>query len=193
MHIPYRESLNRGRFETWTVKPEMDFLSVKQVHGIDIVGPETLPADADGLMVSWEDFKKPLAMKTADCMPIVIEGETGVVFLHAGWRGLASGILARPEVHLIKPQRVFIGPSIHKCCFEVSADFKQNFPGSPNFLEQNGKYYFDLQQEARRLLREIFPNLLIEIAPVCTSCRNDFHSWRRDKNQERNWNMYIKG
>jgi YfiH family protein len=193
MHIPYRESLNRGRFETWTVKPEMDFLSVKQVHGTDIVGPETLPADADGLMVSWEEFKKPLAIKTADCMPIVIEGETGVVFLHAGWRGLANGILSRPEVHLIKPQRVFIGPSIHKCCFEVSADFKENFPGSPNFLEQNGKYFFDLQQEARRLLREIFPNLLIEIAPVCTSCRNDFHSWRRDKNQERNWNMYIKG
>lgn len=193
MDIPYRESLNRGRFETWTVKPEMDFLSVKQVHGVDIVGPETLPVDADGLVVSWEEFKKPLAIKTADCLPIVIEGETGVVFLHAGWRGLAGGILKRPEVHLVKPQRVFIGPSIHKCCFEVSEDFKGNFPGSPNFIEREGKYFFDLQQEARRLLREIYPNLLIEIAPVCTSCRADFHSWRRDKNQNRNWNMYIKG
>ncbi len=193
MNIPYRESLNRGRFETWTEKPEMDFHSVNQVHGIDIVGPETLPADADGLMVSWEEFKKPLAIKTADCLPIVIEGETGVVFLHAGWRGLASGILNRPEVHLVKPQRVLIGPSIHKCCFEVSADFKSNFPDSPNFVEYHGKYFFDLQLEARRLLRENFPNLLIEIAPVCTSCRSDFHSWRRDKNDKRNWNMYIKG
>lgn len=193
MDIPYRESLNRGRFETWTVKPEMDFLSVNQVHGIDIVGPETLPAEADGLMVSWEEFKKPLAIKTADCLPIVIEGEAGVVFLHAGWRGLANGILARPEVHLVKPQRVFIGPSIHKCCFEVSEDFRGNFPDSPNFISSNGKYFFDLQQEARRLLRLSYPNLLIEIAPICTSCRTDFHSWRRDKNQNRNWNLYIKG
>ncbi|MFL5784310.1 MAG: polyphenol oxidase family protein [Bacteriovoracaceae bacterium] len=193
MDIQYREGLNRGRFETWTEKPEMDFLSVKQVHGTDIVGPETLPADADGLMVSWEEFNRPLAIKTADCMPIVIEGETGVVFLHAGWRGLANGILKKPEVSLIKPQRVFIGPSIHECCFEVSADFKENFPDSPFFKKNAHKYFFDLQQEARRQFRELFPNLLIEIAPVCTSCRKDFHSWRRDKNQNRNWNLYIKG
>jgi YfiH family protein len=193
MDIPYREGLNRGRFETWTVKPEMDFLSVTQVHGTDIVGPETLPAEADGLFVSWEEFRKPLAIKTADCLPIVIEGETGVVFLHAGWRGLANGILKKPEVSLIKPQRVFIGPSIHDCCFEVSADFKENFPDSPFFTGVGNKYFFNLQQEARRQLRELFPNLLIEIAPICTSCRKDFHSWRRDKNQNRNWNLYIKG
>ncbi|MES2527918.1 MAG: polyphenol oxidase family protein [Bdellovibrionota bacterium] len=193
MHIPYRESLNRGRFETWTKKPEMDFLSVHQVHGIDIVGPETLPSEADGLIVSWEEFQTPLAIKTADCLPVVIEGEAGVVFVHAGWKGLAHGILERPEVHLIKPQRVFIGPSIHNCCFEVQPDFKANFPDSPFFREENGKLFFDLQQEARRRLRAIFPNLLIEIAPLCTACRPDFHSWRRDKNSERNWNMYIKG
>ena len=193
MDIQYREGLNRGRFETWSVKPEMDFLSVKQVHGVDIVGPENLPADADGLFVSWENFKKPLAIKTADCMPIVIEGETGVVFLHAGWKGLAHGILKQEVVKKIHPQRVFIGPSIHECCFEVSPDFRENFKGSPHFREENGKLFFNLQQEAKRQLRELFPNLLIEIAPACTSCRKDFHSWRRDKNQERNWNLYIKG
>lgn len=193
MQIPYRESLNRGRFETWTVKPEMDFLSVKQVHGPDIVGPETLPAEADGIMVSWEEFRKPIAIKTADCLPVVIEGETGVVFVHAGWKGLAAGILRRPEVHLIRPQRAFIGPSIHECCFEVSADFGENFPGSMNFKSSDGKFSFNLQQEAKEQLRSQFPNLLVEIAPVCTSCRPDFHSWRRDKNQERNWNLYIKG
>ena len=193
MDIPYRESLNRGRFETWTVKPEMEMHAVKQVHGTDIVSVDTLPADADGLIVSWEEFRKPLAIKTADCMPVVIEGEKGVVFLHAGWRGLAGGILLKPEVKLIVPQRVFIGPSIHECCFEVSEDFRENFPGSPNFKKNGDKYFFNLQQEARRQLREAFPNLLIEIAPVCTACRNDFHSWRRDKNQERNWNLYIKG
>jgi copper oxidase (laccase) domain-containing protein len=193
MDIAYREDLNRGRFETWTVKPDMEMLAVKQVHGTDIAGPETLPVEADGLIVSWEEFKRPLAIKTADCMPIVIEGETGVVFVHAGWRGLANGILSRPEVHLIRPQRAFIGPSIHECCFEVSADFKENFPGSSFFREQGGKFSFNLQQEARHQLRELFPNLLVEIAPVCTSCRKDLHSWRRDKNQERNWNLYIKG
>lgn len=193
MDIPYREGLNRGRFETWTVKPEMDMLHVKQVHGTDIVSIDTLPADADGIIVSWEEFSKPIAIKTADCMPIVIEGEKGVVFLHAGWKGLAHGILRKPEIQLIVPQRVFIGPSIHECCFEVSRDFVENFPGSPFFKKEGNRYSFNLQQEARRQLRELFPNLLIEIAPVCTACRKDFHSWRRDKNEKRNWNLYIKG
>lgn len=193
MEIPFSENLNYGRFETWTKKPEMLVEHATQIHGIDIVSIETLPTEADGLLVSWEKFDKPLAIKTADCLPIVIEGQKGAVFLHAGWRGLAHGILRRPEISLIQPQRVFIGPSIHECCFEVSADFGLNFTDSPFFKEDNGKYYFDLQAETKRQLRESFPTLLINYAPVCTSCNKAFHSYRRDKTTERNWNLYIKG
>ncbi len=193
MNIPFSENLNRGRFETWTTKPEMEFIHATQVHGVEIVSPETLPCEADGIFVSLADFNKPLAIKTADCLPIVIEGEKGIVFLHAGWRGLADGILDRPEIEMMNPQRVFIGPSIHECCFEVSPDFKNNFPDSPHFLERGGKLYFNLQEEAKRLLRSKYSTLLIQYAPVCTCCNLNFHSYRRDKTKERNWNLYIKG
>lgn len=192
MNIPYSENLNRGRFETWTEKPEITFHHATQVHGVEIVSLETLPCQADGLMVSWEDFDKPLAIKTADCLPVVIEGQKGVVFLHAGWRGLANGILERPEISLINPERVLIGPSIHECCFEVSEDFKANFPNS-EFIQRNDKLYFNLQAEAKARLRKSFPYLLIEIAPMCTCCNLNFHSYRRDKTTNRNWNIYIKG
>jgi len=193
MNAAYSEGLNRGRFETWTKKPETISLHPIQVHGTNIVTPEELPCEADGIIVAWEDFNKPLAIKTADCLPIVIEGEDGVVFLHAGWRGLADGILSRPEIERVKPQRVFIGPSIHPCCFEVSDDFKKNFPDSPFFRSINNKTYFNLQEEAKRLLRKKFPSLLIQIAPVCTCCNEDLHSYRRNKTTDRNWNLYIKG
>lgn len=193
MDVCFSENLNRGRFETWTRKPLMEVLEVKQVHGTDIATPETLPAEADGMMISWEEFEKPLAIKTADCLPIVIEGEKGAIFLHAGWRGLADGILNKPEIELIVPQRVFIGPSIHECCFEVSEDFKKNFPRSPFFKKVKDKYFFNLQEEAKRQLREKFPSLLIQLAPLCTSCNYNLHSYRRDKTSERNWNLYIKG
>lgn len=193
MNIPFSENINRGRFETWTTRPEMEFIHATQVHGIDIVSPETLPCEADGIFVSLEKFDKPLAIKTADCLPVVIEGEKGIVFLHAGWRGLAGGILHRPEIEMINPQRVFIGPSIHECCFEVSEDFSQNFPESPFFTKREGKCFFNLQEEAKRLLRIKFPSLLIQYAPVCTCCNLNFHSFRRDKTKERNWNLYIKG
>ena len=189
----YSESLDKGRFETWTEKPDINFYHVTQVHGVEIVSLETLPSEADGMMVSWAELNQPLAIKTADCMPIVVEGEKGVIFLHAGWKGLADGILKRPEMTLIIPQRVFIGPSIHVCCFEVTPDFKDNFKSSPFFKETEGKLYFDLQLEASRLLKEEFPNILIGISPVCTCCHNEFHSYRRDKTKNRNWNLYIKG
>lgn len=193
MEVPFSENLNNGRFETWTTKPLMQIKQATQVHGIDIVSIETLPCEADGLVVSWEEFDQPLAIKTADCMPIVVEGEKGVVFLHAGWKGLANGILKRPEISLVRPQRVFIGPSIHECCFEVSNDFRENFPDSPFFTESGEKLFFNLQEEAKSQLRELFPSLLVQYAPICTCCNHAFHSYRRDKTTERNWNLYIKG
>ena len=189
----YSQTLDKGRFETWSTKPEINFYQVTQVHGVEIVSLETLPSEADGMMVSWQDLNQPLAIKTADCMPIVVEGEKGVIFLHAGWKGLADGILKRPEMALINPQQVFIGPSIHVCCFEVSPEFKENFKQSSFFKESDGKIYFDLQQEASRMFKEEFPHILVSIAPVCTCCNNKFHSYRRDKTKNRNWNLYIKG
>lgn len=192
-YVLYSKTLGQGRFETWTTKPEMNFHHVTQVHGVEIVSLETLPSEADGMMVSWAELNWPMAIKTADCMPIVIEGEKGVIFLHAGWKGLADGILKRPEVALISPRQVFIGPSIQVCCFEVSPDFKENFKMSPFFKASGDKLFFDLQQEARRLLKVEFPNLLVGVAPDCTCCNNNFHSHRRDKTKNRNWNLYIKG
>jgi polyphenol oxidase len=193
MNVVFSENLNRGRFETWIKKPDMVMVHATQVHGTDIVSLETLPCEADGLIVSWEEFDRPLAIKTADCLPIVIEGEKGVVFLHAGWRGLADGILKRPEINLISPQRVFIGPSIHECCFEVSADFKNNFPDSTYFIQKADKFFFNLQEEAKGQLRKSYPTLLVQIAPICTCCNLKLNSYRRDKTTERNWNLYIKG
>jgi polyphenol oxidase len=191
--VAFSEVLNQGRFETWTTKPDMIFYQVTQVHGTDIVTLENIPSEADGMVVSWQEFNHPLSIKTADCLPIVIEGQNGVVFLHAGWRGLANDILKRPEISLIQPMRAFIGPSIHACCFEVSEDFRMNFPQSPFFIKKDSKLFFDLQQEAKLKLREVFENLLVSIAPVCTCCHHDFHSYRRNKTALRNWNFYIKG
>ncbi|HXH31425.1 MAG TPA: polyphenol oxidase family protein [Bacteriovoracaceae bacterium] len=192
MTIAFSRELKRGRFETWTTKPEFAVHQVDQVHGTDLVSVETLPATADGLVVSWDDLTAPLAIKTADCLPVVILGDSGVVHLHAGWRGLTGKILKRPEVSLIRPHTAFIGPFIHQCCFEVSADFQQSFPDTA-LAKKEGKYYFDLAAEAKKQLLEQHPQLELEITDVCTCCSLGLHSYRRDKPNQRNWNLYIKG
>jgi len=193
MNVRLTEALPKGKFETWPEKPNFEFLHVHQVHGIEIASPQTLPTQADGLVVSWDEFDKPLAIKTADCLPIVVEGEKGVVFLHAGWRGIADQILLRPEIALIRPSFAFIGPSIHSCCFEVSEDFKHNFPSSINFKTTAGKLFFDLQLEAKKQLLSKFPDISIKIDTHCTYCSDNFHSYRKNKTDKRNWNIYIKG
>ena len=193
MDATFSEKLNYGRFETWTTKPDISLFHATQVHGTDIVSTQTLPCEADGLFSSWTDLDRPLAIKTADCLPIVIEGESGVVFLHAGWKGLAHGILDRPEIDMIKPVSVFIGPSIRECCFEVSQDFNVNFPESPHFRKVDHQYFFNLQAEAQSKLRKKYPSLLIQISSICTCCDTLMNSYRRNKTTERNWNLYIKG
>lgn len=193
MTIVFSETLTQGLFETWVEKPEFPFMHAHQVHGTEIVSFEALPCEADGLIVSHEDFNQPIGIKTADCLPVVIEGEKGTVFLHAGWKGLANEILQRPEIHLISPVSAFIGPSIHACCFEVSENFQDNFRGSPFFTKSQDKLFFNLQEEAKRRLQAIYPKLLVQIAPQCTCCHLKFHSYRRDKTTLRNWNIYRKG
>lgn len=193
MKIPYSFELNRGRFETLVEKPSAELIQVTQIHGTDIASPETLPCEADGMVASWDDITKPMAIKTADCLPVLIEGLKGVVFIHAGWRGLAQGILEKPDLDLIDPQTIVIGPSIQECCFEVSSDFSDNFPGSPYFKTTNGRHTFNLQEEAIFRLKQKFPDVKIENSGVCTCCNLSFHSYRRDKTTQRNWNLYIKG
>lgn len=188
----YSEKLKKGQFETWSSKPEFAIHHVTQVHGTDIISPETLPCEADGIFVSWEKIDRPLAIKTADCLPIVIEGETGVVFLHAGWRGLAGGILNRPEIEMIKPLSIFIGPSIQHCCFEVTPEFKSHFPQSSHFEIRGDKLFFNLQQEAVTLFKSKFSSVTQFISPSCTCCDEHFNSYRRNKTSERNWNIYKK-
>mgnify|MGYP002785107944 CR=1 FL=1 len=186
-----------GRFETWTEKPSVELLHTHQTHSINIVSKDECltTTEADGMIFKRDEIPpmSALAIKTADCMPILILGKDDCVFLHAGWKGLAIGILKQPQIAQIRPIYAFIGPSIHSCCFEVSEDFHHHFSGSPYFEKSGEKYFFNLQAEAYAQLHSQFPDLRIEIAPQCTCCDNTFHSYRRDKTSNRNWNLFFKG
>lgn len=187
----YAYPLSHGRFETWSARPEGELMHVHQTHSTIIQNASHQLKEADGIQSSYQELSLPLAIKTADCLPIVIEGETGVIHLHAGWRGLAHGILDDKNLAGIKPAKAFIGPSIRKCCFEVSPEFPQEFPGSTKFSERAGKLYFDLQGEATERLNHAF-GIEVQDAEVCTVCDSRFHSYRRDRTPNRNWNLYIK-
>ncbi len=64
-------------------------------------------------------------MVTADCVPVLLAGEGRIAAAHAGWRGIAAGIVGAVVDRLaVAPARLhaWIGPSIGRCCYEVGDD-----------------------------------------------------------------------
>ncbi|MHC4409681.1 MAG: polyphenol oxidase family protein, partial [Planctomycetota bacterium] len=102
----------------------------RQVHGVAVATAQQCaeqdPSPEADAVVS-EEIGVRIAVATADCLPILLAGDRGrvVAALHAGWRGLAAGVigagLGALRERLEKSERVVavIGPHIGQCCYEV--------------------------------------------------------------------------
>ena len=108
--------------------------------------------------------------------------------VHAGWRGLVNGILLQSAKQIeekgisLSNFDILIGPSIQKCCFEVSDDVINQFDS--NFIEKKwaGKYRIDLQKLAlHQLVQNGFKRERITTLTECTYCDAEkYHSYRRN-------------
>lgn len=139
-----------------------------------------------------------LAVKTADCVPILIGDATTGAFaaVHAGWRGTSASIVLRAIENLIQQYgaraadlRSAIGPAANICCYEVGSEvinlFKERFPQSEHLLTPTrvGHARIDLHQANRdQLIKAGVSAERIHSAPLCTMDRNDlFFSYRHEK------------
>jgi YfiH family protein len=157
---------------------------LEQVHGNEVVvvsSPLKQVPTADASVTTQP--KLPLAILTADCLPIVIwdESHRQVAALHAGWRGLANGIIERVMGHFqSRSVLVWIGPGIGPCHYEVDAAVRENFSSPEAFKNSRpGHYRFDLVAEARRQFRRLGVSHIQDMQ-VCTACDERFYSYRRD-------------
>ena len=162
-----------------------------QVHGtmvkrVSSADCETFIKDCDGLITDNKDIY--LCIFTADCMPVffVSRDYSVIAMVHAGWRGLAAGILENTILSFknnfgISPQDVFayVGPHINKCCYQISDDLKKVFNLSP---EEN---YLSLSNEASNQLKKLGLKR-VYINSNCTCHQTDtFFSYRRQPTQDR--------
>lgn len=145
----------------------------------------------------------PIGVKTADCVPILLEvrndeGEViAVSALHAGWRGTADRIAETGVKKLIatggKIENIYvaIGPGIDECCYEVGTDFAeqielklgQNYKNKFVVEKENGRLFANLKGMNYEILTFLgVPKENIDIAPYCTCCAPElFYSHRRQK------------
>ncbi len=165
----------------------------RQVHSNTIVrakGPRATdrqaPQEADGLQTTADQLA--LCVYTADCVPILLSGKSQMLAIHAGWRGLAAGIVGKAVALLEEPgaAHAWIGPAIRACCYEVDEDVARRVaeatgpevivgpPGHP-------KPHLDLQAAAHHSL-ECGGLSSIETIPMCTLCDDAkrWASYRRD-------------
>lgn len=175
---------------------------LQQVHGTDVHDVDSQPGvacaapiNADALVTTRID--RVLAIMTADCLPVVMGSTDGLVIsvAHAGWRGLAAGVLENTLLALqakygghAKPQwRAWVGPGIGQSCFEVGDEVRRAFVStdaetSAFFVTagQPGKWLADLSGLARHRLHKMGV-AQVDVSGLCTYSHADlFYSYRRD-------------
>lgn len=224
--LPHTSSLNlafgRGD-ERETVLKNLDFfadalgvdakkvISVPQIHSAEVktvthsdagAGYYLAPAfECDGYVTSENDL--PIGIKTADCVPILIEGRNAsdevvaVAAVHAGWRGTAARIVKNAIDSLIslgvERENIYvaIGACIDVCCYEVGIDFVneiknklgQNYENKFIIRKENGSYFANLKGMNLEILNECgIPKSNIDVSEKCTCCDADlFYSHRHQK------------
>lgn len=141
---------------------------LEQVHGRELVVLDGTPASrpaADAALTRTPGI--PLAILTADCLPVLFCDEAGreVAAAHAGWRGLAAGVLEETVAAFdAAPDAIhaWLGPAIGPDDFEVGAEvleaFATRLPGAEAAFEPHGhgdhgqKFLADIYQLARLAL-----------------------------------------
>ena len=182
----------RLSFETSRPK---NILELNQTHSkvicqIEEIGNSSI--GEDGVIFSCDNTKK-VAIKTADCAPLCFIGEGKVAMIHAGWRGIQQEIHLDRKIVKIKPHTIITGPSICDDCFQVTSEFKEEFPSHQNyFLQKNKNLFFKIKSLMKDQLELKYPHSEIMVSNECTLCRPNFHSYRRDKTTLRNYTIFQK-
>ncbi|HEY7140911.1 MAG TPA: polyphenol oxidase family protein [Methylomirabilota bacterium] len=179
----------------------------RQVHGhvcldADVAGAGGLVGTGDALFTRRRG--RPLAVFTADCVPLIVADSEGPALgmAHAGWRGTVQGVAGWLVAALVeragaRPDRLraAIGPSIGPCCYEVDepvvGPLRRAFPSawerwvspvSPRGHGHRERWWLDLwAANADQLAAAGVSRDAILCPRLCTGCRRDlFFSYRKE-------------
>lgn len=115
----------------------------------------------------------------ADCLPVAFGCTGAVAMVHAGWRGLAAGVLEQGVLALrelvgAEPIVAIVGPGAGVCCYEVGSEVHDAFGGAHS---HHG--HIDLRALARDRLLAAGVAEVRDVA-VCTICEPRYFSHRRE-------------
>ena len=162
-----------------------------QHHSTDVINSldwiEDMPAD--GLFSSAKNHV--CVAMTADCLPVLICDKQGseVAAVHAGWRGLADGIIERAVTQFTSQRHdllVWLGPAIGPKHFEVGQDvvtaFTNHMPEAETAFTplSNGQMIADIYLLARQRLKALGIDTVFGGEHCTAGDSEQFFSYRRD-------------
>jgi YfiH family protein len=168
-----------------------DLVYMNQIHGnnVQIVTKESpkLIDNCDGLITNQKGL--PLMVMVADCIPILFFDEKNEVIaaVHAGRNSTflkIAEVTAKKLIEVfdckVEDIKVIMGPSIQKCCYEVSEELIDIVKNSFGEEFCDGRF-IDLQGINKKLLNNL-GIYNIEISEICTMCSNEpYFSYRQNK------------
>jgi purine-nucleoside/S-methyl-5'-thioadenosine phosphorylase / adenosine deaminase len=169
---------------------------LRQVHGIAVVDAAAASGEPEADASVARAPGVVCAVKAADCLPVLLADDAArvVAAAHAGWRGLAAGIIEATVTEMRVPAETLmawlgpaIGPKVYEVGEEVRRAFLERDAGAETAFSPNrpGHWLLDLYAVARQRLaargvRRVYGG------SFCTySEPARFPSWRRDRSRER--------
>ena len=183
-----RESVERNR-ATLEQRFGVRFAYGRQVHGASVRRltetriRDAEPVEADGQATTLRGVA-PIVL-TADCLPVAVAGDGAVAMVHAGWRGLAVGVIAEGvrairELSAGGSLTAAVGPGAGGCCYEVGGEVHKAF-ASHGPAARRGRN-LDLKAIARIELERAGVREIHDVE-LCTICSDAslFFSHRRER------------
>ena len=199
---------NLSRFADAVGFDRESVISLPQIHSADVLDVNEADrgrgyfrepqGEGDGYVTA--DKGVTLGVKSADCVPVLLEAENengeiiAVCALHAGWRGTLGKIAVKGVEALVGKGaelsriRAAIGPSIGSCCFEVGEEFPEIVAQqlgreyAESFVcRRGGRFFADIKAMNRQLLGECgLSDENIDVSDECTYCLDvKYYSHRR--------------
>jgi polyphenol oxidase len=164
---------------------------LEQVHGTDVTELEGAAARAAADAVITRRRGRVCVVQVADCMPVLFAARDASVIgvAHAGWRGLAAGVLEATVSRLGTPAAqlvAWLGPAISAEHFEVGSEVRARFVGHDARAQQafaanrRGRWQCDLAALVRQRLAALGLESLSGGAWCTYADRERFFSFRRD-------------
>jgi YfiH family protein len=161
-----------------------DWATIKQVHGPTVVRARAPGFHGEADAIVTDVAQLPIAIATADCVPVVLIGAHSRAVVHAGWRGVANGVVLAGVAMVAefddKVVSAVVGPHIGPCCYAVGTEVVDAIGGFAS-VTRSGSVSVDLAEAIRYQLGGV---PVVDVG-ICTHDAPDMASYREDATTDR--------